>query len=96
MTTGELTDSEIRDQIVTLLGAGFDTTSATLAWLLLRAAETPVCGTASPTKPTPCSARSLTGVEPDHTTLAALDLADRTVRESLRLHPPGAFGVPKP
>lgn len=31
---GSLTDSEIRDQVVTLIGAGFDTTSASLRWML--------------------------------------------------------------
>ncbi len=31
---GSLTDAEIRDQVVTLVGAGFDTTSASLAWML--------------------------------------------------------------
>ena len=31
---GTLSDDEIRDQVVTLMGAGFDTTSATLAWMV--------------------------------------------------------------
>ena len=30
----DLTDTEIRDQVTTLMGAGMDTTSATLAWML--------------------------------------------------------------
>jgi cytochrome P450 len=93
VATGELTDSEIRDQIVTLLGAGFDTTSATLAWLLLRAAEAPGLWDRLADEADVVFGKVGEGHEPDHTTLAALDLADRTVRESLRLHPPGAFGV---
>ena len=36
-----LTDGEIRDQVVTLLGAGYDTTAASLAWMLWRVALTP-------------------------------------------------------
>jgi cytochrome P450 len=90
---GELTDGEIRDQVVTLIGAGFDTTAAALAWTLWRSTlETdlwqrlgveadrvlgPVVGAISPS--------------PDEHTLAELDLADRVMRESLRLHPPGAL-----
>ena len=38
---GTLTDAEIRDQVITLLGAGFDTTSASLAWMLWCVALTP-------------------------------------------------------
>ena len=34
---GELSDPEIRDQVKTLIGAGYDTTSSTLAWLLWEA-----------------------------------------------------------
>ncbi len=91
---GELTDSEIRDQINSLIGAGYDTTAAALAWLLLSAAATPglwdrlaveaesVFGTVA-----------AEGQEPDHATLAELPLAEHTVRESLRLHPAGVFGL---
>lgn len=32
---GSLTDAEIRDQVATLVGAGYDTTSATLAWMII-------------------------------------------------------------
>ncbi len=39
MQDGSLTDSEIRDQVVTLIGAGFDTTSASLSWMLCRASR---------------------------------------------------------
>src|SRR5262245_27975399 len=38
---GTLTDAEIRDQVVTLIGAGYDTTSASLAWMLWCAAREP-------------------------------------------------------
>lgn len=90
VTARDLSDAEIRDQIDTLIGAGYDTTAATLAWLLLQATATPglwerlraeadtVFGTLS---------------QPDHTSLASLDLAARTVHESLRLHPAGVVGV---
>ncbi|MCO8126725.1 cytochrome P450 [Acidimicrobiia bacterium EGI L10123] len=86
---GTLDDSEIRDQVVTLIGAGFDTTSASLAWLLwcatladgvwdrLRAEADAVLGPIG------------SGAIPDASTLRALDLASRVVRETTRLHPAG-------
>ena len=86
---GSLTDAEIRDQVVTLMGAGYDTTSATLAWMLwcttltpglwerLRAEADAVYG---PVGSTPAA---------DQTTLARLDLAERVMRETTRLHPAG-------
>jgi cytochrome P450 len=92
VTDGELTDGEIRDQVVTLIGAGFDTTAAALAWTLW-------CSTLQPDLwdrlgveadrvlgPVDATSRS-----PDEHTLAELDLADRVMRETLRLHPPGAL-----
>ena len=38
---GSLSDAEIRDQVATLIGAGYDTTSASLAWMLIRATLVP-------------------------------------------------------
>jgi cytochrome P450 len=83
----DLTVEEIRDQVITLIGAGFDTTAATLAWMLwcvtaepglwarLRAEADVVIGT------------DVAGA--DETTLAGLDLARRAMRETTRLHPAG-------
>lgn len=85
---GSLSDDEIRDQVVTLIGAGYHTTAASLAWTLTRALLEPgtwdalrseadeVLGEADPTAF-------------DADSLARLDLADRVVREALRLHPAG-------
>jgi cytochrome P450 len=87
---GTLTDAEIRDQVVTLMGAGFDTTSATLAWMVwctslcdglwarLRVEADEVFG-------------PVTGAPPsaDDTSLTRLDLAARVMRETTRLHPAG-------
>jgi cytochrome P450 len=89
VAAGDLTDAEIRDQVVTLMGAGFDTTAATLAWMLwcttlspglwprLRAEADAVYGPVG-------SAPS-----PDETTLTRLELAARVMRETTRLHPAG-------
>ena len=51
---GALSDAEIRDQVVTLIGAGFDTTAATLAWMLWCAALSPGLWPGSGPRPTPC------------------------------------------
>ena len=93
---GTLTDAEIRDQVVTLIGAGHDTTAASLSWAVTEAIRTPglwdalaaeadaALGTGPTPGPTP-------GPVPDHTSLARLAIAERTMREALRLHPAGAI-----
>jgi cytochrome P450 len=90
-TDGTLSDAEIRDQVVTLIGAGYDTTSATLSWMLwcttlthglwerLRAEADEVLGDGD-----------ALGV--DTAALARLDLASRVMRETTRLHPAGVIG----
>ena len=87
-----MSDSEIRDQMATLIGAGYDTTAASLAWMLwctalepaiwsrLRAEADEVFGLVE--------APQVAGV-PDHTLLSRLGVADRVMRETLRLHPAG-------
>ena len=89
----ELSDAEIRDQVVTLIGAGFNTTAASLAWMLWRSVLTPgvwerlrseadiVLG------PVDGSATAVAGTD----TLAGLAFANRVMREALRLHPAGAI-----
>jgi cytochrome P450 len=91
---GSLSDTEIRDQVKTLIGAGYDTTASALAWVLwcvklspdawqrLRAEADAVLG--------PIEAPS---AEPDSSTLAGLQYAQRVVHESLRLHPAGLVGA---
>lgn len=93
VTGGDLTDADIRDQMATLIAAGYDTASTTLAWVLLRGASTPDLWDRLASEADAVLGKVGDGPAPDHTTLAALDLADRTLRESLRLHPPGVFGV---
>nr|MDQ3294057.1 cytochrome P450 [Actinomycetota bacterium] len=88
---GRLTDAEIRDQVATLIGAGYDTTSASFAWIVWRAALQPglwdrIGAEAEEVLGTPGKAIAI-----DHSHLARLDLAARTMREALRLHPAGAI-----
>ncbi|MFN0092129.1 MAG: cytochrome P450 [Acidimicrobiales bacterium] len=89
---GTLSDGEIRDQVVTLIGAGYDTTSASLSWMFwcishepglwlrLRKETDEVFGPLGCEKPVA-----------DAHTLARLDLANRVMRETTRLHPAGAL-----
>ena len=88
----DLSDAEIRDQVVTLIGAGYDTTAASLAWLLW-------CSLLDATAWEAMRAEADTVFGPpgqpheryDHTTLNSLDVAGRVVHETLRLHPAGVI-----
>ena len=89
-----LSDVETRDQVRSLIGAGYDTTAASFAWMLLRAAGTTdvwarlraeaddVFGPIDRQRPADTDA-----------TLTNLVFAGRVVREALRLHPAGLLGV---
>jgi len=93
---GVLSDSEIRDQVVTLIGAGYDTTSASLSWMLWRCAATPgiwsrLRSEADDVFGTLGGATGDATTTRDHTLLARLELAHRVMRETLRLHPAGVI-----
>jgi len=89
---GVLSDAEIRDQVVTLIGAGYDTTAASLAWMLWRSALTPGVWQRLRSE-----ADSVLGpldegtAAADADTLARLVFANRVMRETLRLHPAGVI-----
>lgn len=86
---GDLSDGEMRDQVVSLMGAGFDTTAASFAWMLWCVTTTPGLwerlGSEADAVLEPVGADA----QADDTALAALDLASRCMRETLRLHPAG-------
>ncbi len=91
---GDLTDDEIRDQVVTLMGAGYDTTSASLSWMFWRASQTEGLWSRLRAEADHVLGPDAFGPErgapvPGSEVLAALDLADRTMRETTRLHPAG-------
>jgi cytochrome P450 len=86
---GTLTDAEIRDQVVTLMGAGFDTTSATLAWMVWCASLTPGLWDRLRAEADEVFGPLGSRIAPDDMTLAGLDLANRVMRETTRLHPAG-------
>ena len=85
-----LTDHEIRDQVVTLIGAGYNTTAASLSWMLWRAVLEP--GTWKSLRAEADEVLGLPDTDTsaaDFATLGRLELAERVMRETLRLHPAG-------
>lgn len=81
-----LSDPEIRDQVVSLIAAGYDTTSAAMAWMLYELMINPgVWDRALGEVNIVLGRRELT--VPD---LAKLSYCDGIVQEALRLHPPVA------
>ena len=93
-TGATLTDAEIRDQVDTLIGAGYDTTASTFAWLLWCAALEPGVWSKLREEADRVLGRLDTpGAQPDAAILGQLDYAHRVVHESLRLHPAGLIGA---
>jgi cytochrome P450 len=79
-------DAEIRDQVITLIAAGYDTTASALAWTVLAAAMTP--GVWERLRGEAESVLSA-GIGPR--TQHDLAYTRAVVHESLRLYPPGVF-----
>src|SRR5437763_5985042 len=78
----KLTDQEVRDQVVSLIAAGYETTSAAVGWTLWAALANPGVWE---------RLRTEVGDEPvDDYRLRAMTYLDGVVSETLRLWPPGA------
>ena len=88
---GSLNDAEIRDQVATLIGAGYDTTSASLAWMLIRATIVPGLWERLRAEADRVLDRRPLDGDAGRGTLAQLDLANRVMRETVRLHPAGVL-----
>ncbi len=87
---GTLSDTEIRDQVKTLIGAGYDTTASALAWVLWCAALAPdAWNRLRAEADAVLGPIGTAAIEPDQSALAGLEFAQRVVHESLRLHPAG-------
>lgn len=85
-----MSDSEIRDQMATLIGAGYDTTAASLAWMLWCTALDPAVWSRLRVEADEVfGSIDASGGVPDHTVLNRLGVAERVMRETLRLHPAG-------
>jgi cytochrome P450 len=94
-TDSGLTTEEIHDQVNTLIGAGYNTTAATIAWTLVRALNTAgvwsaVRAEANHVLGTADGSRNAHGVGPEQ--FRQLTYASAVVHESLRLHPAGLVG----
>jgi cytochrome P450 family 110 len=79
----DLSDQEIRDEIVTLLVAGHETTATALAWTITRVHEYGDVVAAAKKE----LDEVLAGGEPDQSKLESLRYLDAAIRETLRLNP---------
>jgi len=78
-----LTSTQIRDELVTLLAAGYETTSNTMVWTFYLLARYP----AVMQKVVSELQTVLAGRDPDEADLVHLTYLDWTVKESMRLYP---------
>ncbi|WP_377565361.1 cytochrome P450 [Micromonospora sonneratiae] len=90
-TGNALSDLEIRDQVVTLIAAGYETTSAALAWAVYALLSTP--GTWDQAA---AEVRAVLGDRPPgRTDLRQLVYLNGVVQETLRLYPPAVITARK-
>ena len=81
------TDQEVRDQVVSLIAAGYDTTSAAIGWTLHA-----VLTHDAVAERVGAEIAAVVGDDDlDASHLVAMPYLDAVVSESLRLHPPAAF-----
>ena len=84
-----LSDVEIRDQVVSLIAAGYDTTTAGVAWAVHATFSRPAVRDRARAE-----VDAALGTDPPTVErLAGLPYLDGVVSESLRLWPPGPFGA---
>jgi cytochrome P450 len=88
LLAAELDDTLIRDQLLTMLIAGHDTSTALLAWTLLLLGQHP----ASLTQAQAEVKTTLNYHQPDISAILALDYLGRVIKEALRLYPPIHLG----
>ena len=85
--TPRLSDQEVRDQIVSLIAAGYDTTSSAMAWIVAELAQHPdVLDSINAEVHAVCGTGPLT-----IDALNELTVTQATVNEALRLHPPAIW-----
>ena len=94
-TDSGLTTEEIHDQVNTLIGAGYNTTAATIAWTLVRALNTAGVWSALRAEANHVlghadDARQADDIGPEQ--FRQLTYTSAVVHESLRLHPAGLIG----
>ena len=86
-TKRQMSTDELRDNLLTFIVAGHETTALTLAWALYLCAHDPAVQEAARAE----ASAVLQGRAADAADLAALPLTRRIVDEALRMYPPAAF-----
>jgi hypothetical protein len=86
-----LSDNEIRDSIISLITAGYETTSGALAWAIYTLLSLPGAWDAAAAE----VRRVLGGRPPAAGDLDALTYLNGVVHETLRLYPPGVISARK-
>jgi cytochrome P450 len=81
---GAMSDAQLRDELLTLMAAGHETTSNALTWALWRMAKHPEVAAAVRKE----VADVTQGAAPSFEDLPRMPLVERAVQETLRLHPP--------
>jgi cytochrome P450 len=84
-TGAALSDTELFDELMTFVNAGHETTAVTLAWALYEIGRDPALRARLEAE----LDAVLAGRTPAFADLARLELLGRTIRETLRVHPPG-------
>jgi cytochrome P450 len=84
-TGAPLSDRELFDEPMTFVNAGHETTAVTLAWALYEIGRDPVLRERLEAEVDAVAGRRT----PGFADLARLELLGRSIRETLRLHPPG-------
>lgn len=81
-----LTDTEVRDQVISLIAAGYETTSAAMSWAVYYLLTTPGWWQTAAAEVSDVAGDS----PPAPVDLKQLIYLNGVVQETLRLHPPGA------
>ena len=84
-TGAALSDTELHDELMTFVNAGHETTAVTLSWALYEIGRDAELRARIEAEVDAQLGRDA----PTHASLASLELLSRTIREVLRLHPPG-------
>jgi cytochrome P450 len=82
-----LSDVEVRDQVVSLIAAGYETASAAMAWAIYALLSAPGAWNTAADE----VRKILDGQIPDATDLKKLTYLNGVVHETLRLYPPGVI-----
>ncbi len=89
----DLSDAEIRDQVKSLIGAGYDTTASSLAWIIWEAALRPDVWTRLRDEADAVLGPLGRAGSADDASLVRLAFANSVMRETLRLHPASGVGA---